>query len=136
VTRYRGQGHTDPALWERCKHEAVMRLGGRHSARAMQLAGHLYRKRGGGYIGPKTPAQRKLSKWTSEKWTTATGEKACRIVDGKMVCDRYLPEAAWAMLSPSEVKATRQKKLSARGQYVPNTPAAKAAGRYARHKIS
>ena len=50
-------GRTDPALWEKCKREAVRRLHGRHSARAMQLAGRLYRERGGGYVGIVIPAR-------------------------------------------------------------------------------
>lgn len=99
----------------------------------MQLAGRLYRSAGGGYVGKRTAAQRKLSTWTAERWTTVTGEKARRVTrQGEVRYDRYLPEAAWALLSPAEVKATRQKKLAARGQYVPNTRAAKRAGRRAR----
>jgi hypothetical protein len=125
-------GRTDPVLWERCKREAVRRLGGRHSARAMQLAGHLYRKHGGGYLGGKTTAQRRLSKWTAEKWTTYTGDKARKVRGGKVVYDRYLPAAAWKMLTPAEIRATRKKKLAARSQYVPNTAAAKKAGAKAR----
>jgi hypothetical protein len=121
-------GRTDPALWERAKRDAVKRLGGRHSARAMQLAGKLYRERGGGYCGARTKAQRKLSKWTREDWRTYTGEKACRGAK----CDRYLPAAAWERLSPQEAAATRSRKLKARRQYVPNAPAARAAGRRAR----
>jgi hypothetical protein len=100
----------------------------------MQLAGQLYRKRGGGYYGKRTAAQKKLSKWTKERWTTYTGKKARRRVHGKVRYDRYLPEAAWLKLSPEQVKATRQKKLKSRHQYVPNTAAAKAAGRRARRK--
>lgn len=126
------QGRSNPRLWERCKREAVRKLGGRHSARAMQLAGKLYRQRGGRYTGKKTAAQRKLSKWTAERWRTFSGKKARRVVRGKVRYDRYLPEAAWKKLTPSEVKATRRKKLSARAQYVPNTPAARKAGRKAR----
>jgi hypothetical protein len=125
-------GRTDPALWERCKRAAVRRLGGRHSARAMQLAGHLYREAGGGYTGRRTEAQRKLSRWTAERWTTYTGEKARRVVGGTVRYDRYLPAAAWRMLSPRQVAAARMSKLDARRQYVPNPPAAAAAGRKAR----
>lgn len=85
-------GRTDEALWERCKQEAIARLG-RHSARAMQFAGRLYREAGGRYTGRRTRAQRSLAKWTKERWRTATGEKA------------YLPDAAWVMLSPGQVDA-------------------------------
>jgi hypothetical protein len=94
----------------------------------MQLAGKLYRDAGGGYCGSRTRAQRSLTKWTGEKWTTATGAKACR---GDR-CDRYLPAAAWAKLSPGEKAATRRKKLKSKKQWVKNTPAAARAGRKAR----
>lgn len=127
-------GRSDPDLWERAKRDAVRKLGGRHSARAMQEAGRIYRQRGGDYCGPKTGAQRRLSKWTREDWTTATGEKACRVdrKTGETRCDRYLPRAAWSMLSPREIAETRKKKLRSRAQYVPNAPAARRAGRRAR----
>lgn len=124
--------YSDPRLWELAKREAVRRLDGRHSARAMQLAGRLYREAGGGYTGPRTTAQRSLSRWTAEKWTTATGEKACRKTPAGIRCDRYLPSAAWEMLTPAQVKATRRVKQKSGAQYVPNEPAAKAAGRKAR----
>lgn len=130
------KGRTDAKLWAKSKAEAVKRLGGRHSARAMQLAGRLYRDAGGGYCGPRTGAQRKLSKWTAEDWRTATGQKACRTtLRGRVVCDRYLPREAWAMLSPAERKATQAKKRRAREQYVPNTAKARSAGRRARGKV-
>lgn len=108
-------GRTDPELWERCKARARRRLGGRHSARAMQLAGRLYRAAGGRYAGGRTSAQRKLAKWTRERWRTATGEPACRRSGGRVVCDRYLPAAAWAALSPGQRRATRRKKRAGRG---------------------
>lgn len=124
--------YSDPLLWEHAKREAVRRLGGRHSARAMQLAGKLYREAGGAYTGPKTASQRSLTKWTAEDWTTATGEKACRETRSGTRCDRYLPRAAWSMLSPEEIAATRRVKLQSKTQYVGNTPKAKAAGQRAR----
>ena len=124
--------YTDPLLWEHAKREAVRRLGGRHSARAMQLAGVLYREAGGRYKGPPTRSQRALAKWTREDWTTASGEKACRQTRGGVRCDRYLPRAAWAMLSPAEIEATRLVKLRAKTQYVRNEPAAREAGKRAR----
>ena len=122
------KGRTKPALWERSKKKAIARLGGRFSARAMQLAGKLYRDAGGGYCGGLTQAQRGLRKWTSEKWTTASGKKACR---GDR-CDRYLPAAAWAELTPAQRKATQRKKRAAKTQWVKNTKAAAKAGRKAR----
>jgi hypothetical protein len=124
--------YSDPALWELAKRVAVERLDGRHSARAMQLAGLLYREAGGTYTGPRTTAQRALSRWTAEDWATATGEKACRKTPAGTRCDRYLPRAAWEMLTPAEQTATRAVKLRSKAQYAPNEPAAREAGRVAR----
>ncbi len=45
---------TDPSLWELCKKEAVQKMG-KFSARAMQHAVLLYKQRGGGYVGHKSP---------------------------------------------------------------------------------
>lgn len=128
------EGRTNPKLWTAAKQEAVDRLG-RHSARAMQLAGKLYRDAGGGYCGRKTGAQRKLTKWTAEEWQTAPGalKKACkRLPGGSLRCDRYLPKAAWQALSPAQQKATRAKKRASPSQYVKNTAKAAQAGRQAR----
>jgi hypothetical protein len=127
------KGRTDPALWERSKRKAVARLG-RFSARAMQLAAKLYREANGGYCGPKTRAQKSMTKWTRERWETAPGAapKACRKVRGKVVCDRYLPAKAWASLTPAQRRATRARKLTASSQWVSNTKAAQRAGRKAR----
>lgn len=124
--------YADPGLWQQAKEEALRRAGGRHSARAMQTAGVLYRAAGGRYRGPPTAAQRSLAKWTYEGWTTATGERACRQTARGTRCDRYLPRAAWQDLTPAQALATRRAKLRAASQYVPNTPAARAAGRRAR----
>jgi hypothetical protein len=52
---------TDPKLWEACKKEAVEKLG-KFSARAMQQAVILYKKRGGGYLGTK-PARPAVNEW-------------------------------------------------------------------------
>ncbi len=125
-------GRTSPRLWDRAKKIAIRKLGGRHSARAMQLAGQLYRSSGGSYCGSKTSAQSKLTKWTGERWRTATGTKACRKVAGRMVCDRYLPARAWDSLTPAQKDATRRKKKASTKQYVANTKTAKRAGAKAR----
>ena len=125
-------GRSSPRLWEKAKRIAIRRLGGRHSARAMQIAGKLYRDAGGTYCGSKTGAQARLSKWTKERWTTATGAKACHKVAGHVVCDRYLPARAWDSLTPAQKAATRRKKKASTKQYVANTKAAKRAGAKAR----
>jgi hypothetical protein len=125
-------GRTDPKKWAKAKADAIKKLGGRFSARAMQLAGKLYRERGGRYCGPKTRAQRSMSKWTREDWRTESGKKACRKVRGKTICDRYLPAKAWKKLTPAQRKATQARKRGSRAQWVRNTPAAARAGARAR----
>jgi hypothetical protein len=58
---------TDPALWERIKAEVLRgdRGGdpGRWSARKAQFAVQEYKRRGGGYVGPKR-ADNSLVRWT------------------------------------------------------------------------
>jgi hypothetical protein len=110
---------TDPALWERIVDEVTAGdKGGRPgqwSARKAQLAVALYQKRGGGYVGPKTP-DNALAKWTQEQWRTLSGRPS--LVTG----ERYLPSKALAALSPQEYAATTRAKRAgmARGQqFVP-----------------
>lgn len=93
---------TNPSLWEKAKVQAKARMGGKHSARAMQLAVKIYKEKGGGYSGAKSSSN-KLSKWTKQKWRTSDGSKS----EGKK---RYLPDKAWKSLSPSEKAATNRAK--------------------------
>lgn len=104
---------------------------GQWSARKAQLATLMYKKAGGKYSGPKTKAQKSLTKWTKEKWRTSDGKPAER----KGGTTRYLPDKAWKSLSASEKAATNRKKRQgsrAGKQFVANTRAAKAAGKNAR----
>lgn len=106
---------------------------GQWSARKAQIAADRYEKAGGGYSGPKTTAQRSLSKWTKEEWGTKSGKPS--IQGPKATGERYLPKKAIQSLSKAEYQATSERKRLAtkRGQqFVSNTPAAKAAGRRAR----
>ena len=48
-------------------------------------------------------SQQSLKKWTAQKWKTSDGKPS----KGKK---RYLPEAAWAALSPAEKPATNKAK--------------------------
>ncbi len=109
---------------------------GQWSARKAQIANKKYKDAGGGFKGGKTEAQKKLSKWTKEKWTTSDGNPAIRKDSkGKTVTTRYLPEKAWKKLSASEKKATNAKKRagSKKGtQFVSNTQKAKKSSRKAR----
>lgn len=93
---------TNPSLWESSKRRAISRMGGKHSARAMQLAVQLYKKSGGGYSGKKSSSN-SLSKWTKQDWKTSTGEPS----EGKK---RYLPAKAWKALSPGQKAATNKAK--------------------------
>lgn len=93
---------TNPALWARAKAQAKSQMGGKHSARAMQLAVKIYKKKGGGYSGAKSSSN-KLSKWSKQKWRTSSGKPS----EGKR---RYLPDKAWKSLTASEKAATNRAK--------------------------
>ena len=95
--------YSDPKLWERAKAEARKRMGG-HSARAMQLAGRLYRAAGGRYIGNRTPAQKSLERWTDQDWTTKSGKPS------RKTGERYLPRRVIEKLTPAEYGATTRAK--------------------------
>ena len=126
----------DPAKWAAAKAKAKAKMGGKHSARAMQLATQYYKKAGGTYSGPKpSSSTNKLKKWGKEKWQTkdGPGDKA-KQSDGST--KRYLPKKAWGRLSSKEKTATDRKKRAASrsGQGItPNTPAAMSAGKAARN---
>ena len=93
---------SDPALWEKAKSQAKAKMGGKHSARAMQLAVSLYKKMGGKYSGPKKETS--LSKWTKQNWRTKSGKPSSE------TGERYLPEKAIKSLSSSEYAATTRAK--------------------------
>ena len=95
---------TNEKLWEQAKAQAKAKLGGKHSARAMQLAGKIYKDKGGGYSGEKTEAQKSLSKWTKEDWGTKSGKPSGE------TGERYLPKKARDALTPAEYAATTRAK--------------------------
>ena len=97
-------GRTNDILWEESKKEALKRMGGLFSARAMQLAGKIYREKGGGYTGEKTKAQKDLTKWTGENWRTKSGGLS------RETGERYLPAKAIEALSGAEYGATTRLK--------------------------
>ncbi len=98
---------THPDLWERVKAEVTASdKGGRPgqwSARKAQFAVAEYQRRGGGYIGPKSP-DNALAKWTREKWRTRSGRPSLE------TGERYLPSKAIAALTPAEYAATSRAK--------------------------
>ena len=81
---------------------------GQWSARKAQLAGKIYKDKGGGYTGEKTKAQKSLSKWTKEDWGTKSGKPSTQ--GPQATGERYLPKKAREALSPAEYAATTKAK--------------------------
>ena len=110
---------TDPAKWEAAKREAKSKMGGKHSARAMQLATQIYKKKGGGYSGSKpTSKNNSLKKWTKQKWGYSGKDKP-----GQGGSGVYLPKRRRDALKSSKegkkllAAATRRKhSATAKGQ--------------------
>ena len=98
---------SDPALWERVKHEVTQgdKGGdpGEWSARKAQMAVQRYKAAGGGYKGRKS-ADNHLAQWTREDWGTKSGEAS------KETGERYLPQHAREALSEEEYARTSAKK--------------------------
>ena len=93
----------DPKKWAAAKARAKAKMGGKHSARAMQLAVKYYKDAGGTYSGKKKKSN-KLSKWSKQKWRTKSGKPS------RKTGERYLPEKAIKALSPKEYAATTKAK--------------------------
>lgn len=115
---------TDEAKWKRIV--ASVKAGdkggkpGQWSARKAQLASQRYQKSGGGYKGPKTEAQKSLSKWTREDWGTKSGKPS--VQGPEATGERYLPKAARQALSAKEYAATTRAKregMAEGKQFVP-----------------
>ena len=104
----------DPKKWAAAKAKAKRKMGGKHSARAMQLAVKYYKDSGGSYSGKKKSTN-KLSKWTKQKWKTKSGKPSSK------TGERYLPEKAIKSLTSKEYAATtraKRKGTAARKQFV------------------
>jgi hypothetical protein len=99
---------TNEKLWEASKAQAKAKMGGKHSARAMQLAGKIYKEKGGSYSGEKTESQKSLTKWTKEEWGTKSGKPSTQ--GPKATGERYLPKKAREALSSEEYARTSAKK--------------------------
>ena len=99
---------TNEALWEKSKAAAKAKMGGKHSARAMQLAAKMYKEKGGDYSGPKTEAQKSMTKWTKEDWGTKSGKNST--LGAKATGERYLPKKARESLTSAEYAATTKAK--------------------------
>ena len=92
---------TDPKLWEKTKEDVTESdkggKPGQWSARKAQLASAEYKKKGGGYVGPKSDDNH-LQQCTDEKWGTKSGERSGD------TGERYLPETARESLTADEYK--------------------------------
>ena len=112
---------SDPKLWDRVKKEVTAsEKGGRTgqwSARKAQLASSEYKKKGGGYKGPKK-ADNHLAQWTGEDWGTKSGRTS------KSTGERYLPRKAREKLSDEEYDRTTAKKRkdTAKGKQFSSQP--------------
>ena len=99
----------DPEKWSRAKAKAKAKMGGKHSARAMQLAVKYYKDMGGRYGGSKSSSN-KLSKWTKQKWDyVSKGDKK----KPKSKRGRYLPKSVRTSLTDAQKRATNRKKKEA-----------------------
>ena len=104
----------DPDEWEAAKREAKAKMGGKHSARAMQLATQIYKKKGGTYEGKKPSASKnKLRKWTKQDWQWSGGD-----TPGDGGRGVYLPKRSTAQLKStrsgiSKLRAAEQDKREA-----------------------
>jgi hypothetical protein len=93
----------NPKKWAAAKARAKAKMGGKHSARAMQLATKYYKDSGGTYSGSKKKSN-KLSKWTKQEWSTKSGKKS------SVTGERYLPKKAIKALTSKEYAATTKAK--------------------------
>ena len=102
----------NPKLWDRLKKEVTAGSKGGEpgtwSARKAQLLTLLYKKRGGTFVGKKSP-RLSLARWTRQRWRTRSGKPS------KETGERYLPEKAWQALSPSERSTVTRLKRKAGG---------------------
>lgn len=103
---------TNTTLWD--KTVASVKAGtkgggaGQWSARKAQLAGKIYKDKGGSYSGEKTTAQKSLTKWTKEEWGTKSGKPSTE--GPKATGERYLPKKAREALTKEEYSRTTAKK--------------------------
>jgi|TARA_R100000479_G_C6376884_1_gene199346 hypothetical protein len=110
----------DTDKWNRAKAKAKAKMGGKHSARAMQLAVKYYKQMGGRYGGAKSSSN-KLSKWSKQDWgyVNKGDEKK-----PKSERSRYLPKKVRKNLTAAQKRVTNKRKRDAtkKGkQYAPYT---------------
>jgi hypothetical protein len=107
--------YTKASLRERLKNQIMSEnvagtKAGQWSARKAQLLGKRYKDAGGSYSGSKTKAQKSLSKWTKQEWTTKSGKPSSK------TGERYLPKKAVKALSSEEYAKTTAAKRKGKAQ--------------------
>jgi len=98
----------NPRIWEKAKARAKARMGGKHSARAMQLAAKLYKDMGGKYTGGKDAGQKSITKWTKQDWGTKSGKNS--VLGKDATGERYLPKRDREKLTKAQYASTTRKK--------------------------
>ena len=110
---------TRPSLWEKVKKEVIRSPKGgptgKWSARKAQRAVSIYKAKGGGYVGKKSPTN-SLAKWSSEKWGYINDTKKSK---SKKKYGRYLPLEVRKKLSPRERLIENKLKNKRYGEWVP-----------------
>lgn len=113
---------TKPELWEKVKKIVIKSpkggVSGKWSARKAQLAVALYKKKGGGYKGKKSP-RNSLVKWTKEDWGYINENKKSKRKSKSKKSGRYLPKKVREQLTPREKQIENRLKGTKRGKWVP-----------------
>ena len=120
----------DPKLWAQAKAEAKRKMGGKHSARAMQLATQIYKKKGGKYKGKKPSAKNnKLKKWTKQDWQWSSEHR--KKSAAKKEKGVYLPKA-----DLDRHKSTDEGKKLLAGAVRKKTEATRKGKQYSQHGLA
>ena len=109
----------DPGKWARAKAKARAKMGGKHSARAMQLAVKYYKQIGGRYGGAKKKTS--LSRWTKQKWKWSGGKKKGVYLPSKKI---------------SRLKSTSSGRAKLRQAAAKKRAATRAGKQYSRHGLA
>lgn len=111
---------TSPVLWEKVKKEVTRSSKGgspgKWSARKAQRAVALYKARGGGYKGKKSPSN-SLTRWSKQKWGYINETKSSKKKSKRY--GRYLPLEVRKRLTASERRTENRRKGRHYGKRVP-----------------
>lgn len=122
-----------PKLWAEIKNKwhrgSKGGVAGKWNARKAMLAVQEYKRRGGGYIGRRSPSN-SLKKWELEKWDYIDNDPT----------GRYLPESVRRRMTPAEKRRENSLKRGRLGEWVPYSKSVNAkmqkAGVYSRRRAA